>query len=98
MWSVCGGDSAKYDKQLASRGMRRRQNQALRTADDFEEFVIPHRYECSHNHVWCWGRDGRQVWQALTSRDWARHLYWVERGWDKLEEWPPKYYLKMMRK
>jgi hypothetical protein len=94
--AICGGGSAKHDKQLAARGMRRRQNQALRTADDFEDFLIPHRYECAFNETYCWGRDGSQMYQGLDAgRTW--HYYGPDGClWDG--QWPPKWYQKMMRK
>jgi hypothetical protein len=53
-------NSAKQDKILAHRGVRRAQNHALRTCQDWDELLIPHKYECSWNETYCWGRDGKQ--------------------------------------
>lgn len=53
-------DSAKEDKKLAARGARRLQNRSLKTCEDYEDFLIPHRREASHNDVWTWSRDGRK--------------------------------------
>lgn len=52
--------SAKDDKKHAHRGVRRAQNQALKTCLDWDEFLIPHKYECSWNETYNWGRDGCQ--------------------------------------
>jgi hypothetical protein len=53
-----GAVCAKADKHLARRGVRRRQNNALRICPDFENLFPPHRYECAWNDVWNWKRDG----------------------------------------
>ena len=58
--AVTGTASAKDDKRMAHRGVRRKQNLALRTCADFEEFLAPHRLECTCNNTYCWGRDGAQ--------------------------------------
>jgi hypothetical protein len=59
--SVCHiKGSAHHDKKFAARAVRRSQNQALREAIDWDEFLIPERYECSDNDVWGWSRDGKQ--------------------------------------
>jgi hypothetical protein len=71
--AICGTGSAKHDKQLANRGVRRIQNRALRLADDFEEFLLPDEYECPWNETYKWGRDGNQ-------------LYWNPNKYDS-EEW-----------
>ena len=59
----CGDTgSAKKDKRIAARAMRRKQNHVLRvwmTRED-EDLIIPPRYECAHNDVWGWNRDGKQ--------------------------------------
>lgn len=56
--------SAHGDKTTAARLFRRAQNQALRHAvandADWDGWLLPERYECSHNDVWGWGRDGKQ--------------------------------------
>ena len=56
-------ESAKEDKRHAHRGERRAQDLALRKelmTGTFENFLLPHRYECSNNDNWGWNRDGSQ--------------------------------------
>jgi hypothetical protein len=53
---ACG----KSDKQLAHRGVRRKQNLDLKTCPDYDSFLIPHRLECRWNDTYNWGRDGSQ--------------------------------------
>lgn len=55
--------SAKKDKVMAHRCLRRLQERSLRAAQDFEEYIIPLRYEAAHNDVWGWARDGKQHFQ-----------------------------------
>lgn len=96
-------NSAHYDKQLAARGVRRRQDEWLRNHWDDESGLVPHRYECCHNDVWGWNRDGTQFLFTLTGRDWNRHLEaWGGTGlWAgdrNYMVWPPLWYQDMMRK
>jgi len=90
-------DSAHHDKTIASRLMRRAQEQSLREAirnDDWEEWLIPERYECSYSDVWGWGRDGKQrpiyrseqynnPYAYVTSPTWMDEkeifTHWIER-------------------
>jgi hypothetical protein len=79
--TITGNASAKDDKRLAYRGVRRKQNQALETCIDFEELLLPHRLECAWNDVWCWGRDGAQLYRgddrysdSVSSREYYRKL------------------------
>lgn len=61
--AITGCESAKDDKRHAHRGERRAQSLALRNeiiAGDFENFLLPHKYECSNNDNWGWDRDGSQ--------------------------------------
>lgn len=59
--AVTGVRSAADDKRVARRCWRRTQNHALRSFNgDWDEFLIPARYEASFNDVWGWGRDGNQ--------------------------------------
>jgi len=58
--AVTGTASAKDDKRLAHRGVRRKQNLALKSCIDFEELLLPHWLECPWNNTWCWDRDGAQ--------------------------------------
>lgn len=101
--AVTGTNSAHQDKTLAARGMRRRQNEWLKNHWDDEGFLMPHRYECSHNETYVWGRDGCQMYQGLDARDWNRYKlaprgignYWRSGYFDV---WPPVWYVKMLRK
>ena len=58
--AITGLSSAKWDKQMARRGVRRKQNLALKTCTDYENFLPPHRLECHWNDTYNWGRDGAQ--------------------------------------
>jgi hypothetical protein len=60
--AITGIRSAHADKTQAARGLRRGQNQALRNFkfEDWDEFIIPVRLECSWNNTYSWGRDGKQ--------------------------------------
>jgi hypothetical protein len=58
--AITGHASAKSDKRRAARGVRRKLNQWLKAARDFQDDLIPHRLECSWNQVWSWQRDGKQ--------------------------------------
>jgi hypothetical protein len=82
--AITGTASAKSDKQLAHRGVRRKQNLALKTCADFENLILPHALECPWNDTWCWGRDGAQCYLGSMR--------------DAEDDSSLKYYLKMMRK
>ena len=60
--AITGLASAKNDKQLAHRGVRRKQNLALKTCADYENLLLPHRLECHWNDTYNWGRDGAQCY------------------------------------
>jgi len=75
-WTA-GGCSARVDKTIAKRGVRRRQKQALWDATDWDEFLMPHRYECRHNNVYSWRRDGVQRLQKLDHNYF--NPYWMAR-------------------
>lgn len=93
---VSGRRSANWDKTFARRSVRRQENQVLREAirhdDDWDEVLIPDKYECRHNDVWCWGRDGKQ--KLITRSDqynnpWA-HVWYHSRLHtleDVIKEW-----------
>ena len=49
--------SGKSDKQLAHRGVRRKQNNAIRTCLDYDTFLVPHRLECHWNDPYNWECD-----------------------------------------
>jgi hypothetical protein len=93
--------SARKDKQIAARAMRRKQNRWVRRWDGDD--LIPHRYECAHNDVWDWNRDGGQRRMVPTGWDWSRYVQAVE-GWglwagdERWMEWPPFWYQEIVRK
>jgi hypothetical protein len=58
--AITGTASAKNDKRLANRGVRRKHNLALRICGEFENLLLPHRFECPWNGIYCWARDGAQ--------------------------------------
>ena len=62
--AVTGVASAKDDKRLANRGVRRKQNLALKTClktdIGYEALLLPHLLECTWNDTWVWDRDGTQ--------------------------------------
>jgi hypothetical protein len=60
--AITGAVSAKDDKRLAHRGVRRKQNLALKTCADYEDFLPPHPLECHWNNTWSWDRDGGQFY------------------------------------
>lgn len=82
--AVTGTASAKDDKRLAHRAVRRKQNLALKTCHDYESLVLPHPLECPWNDTWVWDRDGGQLY----------HSPWYESG----DEAALRYYLKLLRK
>jgi hypothetical protein len=110
--AMCGNSSAKKDKQLAHRGERRGQDHAIRMAwkaDDFENFLIPHKFECRWNNTYSWVRDGHQQYCALDKR--ARHKHFIANQTEVIDSamwyyqgdpdytcWPPMWYVEMMRK
>src|SRR5271165_5382538 len=60
--AVTGVRSAHEDKTHAARSLRRTQNGAIRAFkfEDWDEFILPVRIECTGNDVCGWGRDGHQ--------------------------------------
>jgi hypothetical protein len=82
--AITGLASAKSDKQLAHRGVRRKHNQALITCIDFEDFLLPHALECPWNNNYIWTRDGAKRFRGYLCRSSQEH--------DR------KYYQKILRK
>jgi hypothetical protein len=82
--AITGLASAKNDKQMAHRGVRRKQNLALKVCPDFENFLIPHRLECHWNDTYSWGRDGAQCYLGSMC--------------DSQDDYSQRYYRKMLRK
>ena len=82
--AITGAASAKDDKRMAHRGVRRKQNLALKTCRDYEEFIVPHQLECAWNNNYCWGRDGAQGYLGSMR--------------DAADAWSRNYYRKLLRK
>ncbi len=58
--AITGNASANDDKRMAHKGVRRKQDLALKTATDYDNLLLPHRFECAWNETYNWGRDGAQ--------------------------------------
>ena len=82
--AITGLASAKSDKQMAHRGVRRNQNLALKTCPDYDNLLLPHFLECNWNNTYCWGRDGAQSYHS--------------RPLDSGNEYDLKFYRKLLRK
>jgi hypothetical protein len=82
--AITGIASAKDDKRMAQHGVRRKQNLALKSCFDYEDFLLPHRLECAWNDPWCWRRDGVK----FDYSDWR----------DSEDEFHLRYHRKLMRK
>lgn len=57
--SIVGVRSVKQDRTLASRAFRRLTNFYLRSNPSEDSFLLPHRYEATHNSRYSWTTDGR---------------------------------------
>lgn len=115
-YSSCTGSctSAKEDKQRANRSIRHRIHtwiaKELKKEEGFD--LIPHRFECASNDVYGWNRDGHQIYQGLSARDWSKYLRAVtgegygismwpagNRWYQKhCKLWPPLWYQRLLRK
>jgi hypothetical protein len=82
--AITGSASAKSDKQMAHRGIRRKQNLALKTCTDYGNLLLPHTLECHWNNTYCWGRDGAQCYLGSMR--------------NSQDDYGRKYYLKLLRK
>jgi len=82
--AITGLASAKSDKQMAHRGVRRKQNHAVKICADYENFLVPHFLECHWNNTYIWGRDGAQCYIS------PRYQYG--------DEYDRRYYRKLLRK
>jgi hypothetical protein len=82
--AITGLSSAKWDKQVAHRGVRRKQNLALKACLDYDSLLLPHFLECRWNDTYCWGRDGAQCYCGSMRFS--------------IDEWSRSYYQKLMRK
>jgi hypothetical protein len=82
--AVTGTVSAKNDKRIAHRGVRRKQNLVLKICADYEDLLVPHRLECAWNNNYCWGRDGAQSYRGSLRFS--------------TDEWDCSYYQNLLRK
>ena len=82
--AITGLASAKSDKQSAHRGVRRKQNNALKICADYENLLLPHRLECPWNNTYIRGRDGAQIYHCLPA--------------DPSDHHGQRYYQKLQRK
>jgi hypothetical protein len=76
--AITGLSSAKWDKQMAHRGVRRKQNLVLKTCLDYDNLLLPHPFECHWNDTYNWGRDGSQCyfgWMCTSDKDYFRKWY-----------------------
>jgi hypothetical protein len=76
--AITGLPSAKWDKQMAHRGVRRKQNLLLKTCLDYDNLLLPHPLECHWNNTYNWGRDGSQCyfgWMCTSDKDYFRKWY-----------------------
>ena len=92
--TICGHRSAADDKRVARRSVRHKENQTIRESVDWDEFLIPERYECAYNDTWCWARDGKQRLQTINHND--LNPYWVSSSVWKNEEDLMKYHWKSL--
>jgi hypothetical protein len=102
-YATCTGKrSASYDKTVAARCVRRANKSAIRTASDWEEFTPVDRYECAHNDVWGWDRDGKASLEFSPRRNdtWASrwlNLFGEQSAEERFQE-RVKYYNYLKRK
>ena len=76
--AITGFSSAKWDKQMAHRGVRRKQNLVLKTCLDYDNLLLPHPFECHWNDTYNWERDGSQCyfgWMCTSDKDYFRKWY-----------------------
>jgi len=76
--AIMGLSSAKWDKQMAHRGVRRKHNLLLKTCLDYNNLLLPHPLECHWNNTYNWGRDGAQCylgWMCTSDKDYFRKWY-----------------------
>ena len=97
--AITGTNSAKQDKIHAHRGERHKQNQALRNCQDWDEFLMPDKLECSGNDTWSWGRDGSQSLQ-FPPEPLCRGWYWwmSEEEREKFYQRQIEWYKRLFRK
>lgn len=65
-YRVCCGP-VQTDRQIAARTVRHRQKSELHNSvkfADFDEVMLSHRYECSHNDRGSWNCDGKAIYKS----------------------------------
>jgi hypothetical protein len=62
---VSNARSGKEDKTRAHRGERRLIRNTIRQTEDWEDFVMPDRFEAPHNDIYGWSRN----WKYLPLTD-----------------------------
>ena len=82
--AITGTASAKNDKRMAHRGLRRKQNLALNICLDYHSLLLPHRFECAWNDTYIWGRDGAQTYLGSMR--------------NSQDDYSQQYYRKLLRK
>jgi hypothetical protein len=97
--SPTGNLSAKKDKQIANRAVRRKIKNYIKMNWEEENFLLPNKYECSNNEVYGWSRDGKQRYQQL-NRSWNRYCLIMQGCWIGYDDqiWPPIWYHLLVRK
>jgi hypothetical protein len=104
--AICGNGSAKQDKIQAHKGERRAHKRTIHKALTEQDYdiLLPHRLECSWNNIYSWGRDGNQRWCIPSHTEYQWHLealYEPNSIWygdESYSQWPPSWYVEMMRK
>ena len=82
--AITGNASAKDNKRMAHKGVRRKQDLALKTVLEYDNLLLPHRFECAWNETYNWGRDGGQTYCGSVR--------------DAQDAAGQKYYKKLLRK
>lgn len=99
----------RNDKRIAKRAVRRMQNHWLRTLEDFDDALIPHRLEARNNDPWGWSSDGPKHLMVPGKISWFHYQQVVNNGpfQSELDEehtrrhdsvWPPTWYVEAQRK
>lgn len=77
--AICGNESAKRDKVMAHRGVRRAHKAYLKfNWAEEDDFLMPHKRECHWNNVYSWVRDGKQFLPRELRKPGSQPNWW---GW-----------------
>jgi hypothetical protein len=99
--AITGVASAKDDKRVARRALRRMENQRIRNCksqEDFELLCMPDRLDAAYNDTWSWGRDGSQYIHFPPKFGATMSPWWNEKDEIEWYDYQVKYYLKLCRK